>query len=264
MSSFISPDDLALEERFLRDGYVIERAESIDALVNLRECVLQATYEHLGIERTAEDWPLDDQSHFSISSEKLNPLKLHVMAALNSRDWTRKAYYSLAKGLLHALIGNELAMQKRFNLNIQLPGDNANLLPIHADTWTGDSPFQCVLWVPLVDCYGSKSMWILPPEHMDAFMADFPHYRDAEGLYQSIAPSVKRLEVKFGEVLLFNSTLPHGNRTNEERGARWSLNCRFKSVFTPYGVKNLGEHFEPITLRAASRIGLTYKYPVCA
>ena len=69
------------------------------------------------------------------------------------------------------------------------------------------------------------------------------------------------MPVKYGEVMVFNSTLPHGNRVNREDSTRWSLNCRFKSVFSPYCRKELGEHFEPITLRAASRIGLDYQWP---
>jgi hypothetical protein len=39
------------------------------------------------------------------------------------------------------------------------------------------------------------------------------------------------------------------------------MNCRFKSVFTPYGDKKLGEFFEPVTLRAASKMGMDYKLP---
>jgi len=39
------------------------------------------------------------------------------------------------------------------------------------------------------------------------------------------------------------------------------MNCRFKGAFTPYAEKKLGEFFEPITLRAASRIGLSYELP---
>ena len=39
------------------------------------------------------------------------------------------------------------------------------------------------------------------------------------------------------------------------------MNCRFKGVFTPYADKTLGEFFEPVTLRPASRIGLDYQLP---
>ena len=67
---------------------------------------------------------------------------------------------------------------------------------------------------------------------------------------------MKWLDVKYGEVLLFNQALPHGNRLNEEPETRWSMNCRFKGVFTPYSDKKIGEFFEPITLRAASQTGM--------
>ena len=68
------------------------------------------------------------------------------------------------KPVLEALVGNELAMQLRINLSIQLPQDNSFLLPVHADVWSGDSPYEVVVWLPLVDCYRTKAMYLLPPE----------------------------------------------------------------------------------------------------
>ena len=47
------------------------------------------------------------------------------------------------------------------NLSIQFPNDNSSLLPIHSDVWSGDSPYEINLWVPLVNCYKTKSMYIL-------------------------------------------------------------------------------------------------------
>ena len=44
-------------------------------------------------------------------------------------------------------------MQQRINLSIQLPNDKSSLLPIHSDTWSGDSPFETVVWIPMVNCY---------------------------------------------------------------------------------------------------------------
>ena len=37
------------------------------------------------------------------------------------------------------------------------------LLPLHSDVWSGDSPYEIVVWLPLVNCFGTKSMFILPP-----------------------------------------------------------------------------------------------------
>ena len=61
-----------------------------------------------------------------------------------------------------------------------------------------------------------------------------------------------------GNILIFNQNLIHGNHVNLEKDTRWSMNCRFKSIFTPYSEKAIGEYFEPITLRPASKDGMFY------
>ena len=161
------------------------------------------------------------------------------------------------------MVGNELAMQMRVNLSIQLPGDTSSLLPTHADTWSGDSPYEVVVWLPLVNCYKTKSMYILPPQQASQLTADFERKAgsDSEVLFDTIKNDLVWLKVDYGEVLIFNQTLPHGNRVNKENETRLSMNCRFKSVFTPYGDKKLGEFFEPVTLRIVSQLGMDYKFP---
>ena len=64
-------------------------------------------------------------------------------------------------------------MQSRVNLSIQLPEDDSSLLPVHADTWSGDSPFEVVVWLPLVDCFGTKSMYLLPPKAANNLSDEF-------------------------------------------------------------------------------------------
>ena len=201
--------------------------------------------------------------HESITVELLNDFRMGMIVGINAESEFRQQYFNLARPYLYILVGNELSMQLRINLSIQFPGDESSLLPVHADTWSGDSPFEVVVWTPLVDCYGSKSMYILCPENNKKIEKTFALRTgdSSENLYQSISDEVKWLEVKFGEIVIFNQALPHGNIVNTEKETRWSMNCRFKSVFTPYGDKKLGEFFEPITLRAASKMGMDYKLP---
>ena len=78
---------------------------------------------------------------------------------------------------------------------------------------------------------------------------------------EEIRPHVEWLDVKFGEAVLFTQNIMHGNVMNEEISSRWSMNCRFKSAFSPYADKKLGEFFEPITLRPATLLGARYKFP---
>ena len=160
-------------------------------------------------------------------------------------------------------MGNELAMQNRINLSIQLPNDDSSLLDVHSDVWSGDSPFEIVVWLPLVNCFNTKSMYLLKPKYYDKFEKNFRNFakKDSEYIFKSIKKNIDWIKIKRGRILIFNQTLPHGNRVNLEKETRWSLNCRFKSVFSPYGDKQIGEFFTPISLRKISEIGMKYKLP---
>ena len=260
---FFNKEELDLTEEYLRQGYIIRPVADREALDWIRKKFVSLSTQEL----RAEDEPNADnwlnQIHESVPVKDLNDFRMKMIGGINAESDCRKNYYLLAKPYLETLVGNELAMQLRVNLSIQFPDDDSSLLPVHADTWSGDSPFEVVVWTPLVDCYGSKTMYILPPvQNKDigrTFASQFGN--SSKDLFQKISNQVQWLEVKYGEVLIFNQALPHGNRVNTENETRWSMNCRFKSVFTPYGDKKLGEFFEPITLRAASKTGMDFKLP---
>jgi sporadic carbohydrate cluster 2OG-Fe(II) oxygenase len=152
-------------------------------------------------------------------------------------------------------------MQRRVNLSIQLPGDESSLLPVHTDTWAGDSPFEVVMWLPLVDCFATKSMFLMPPGKDAEIQARLSSFRSAGELDAAVKPYARYLEVPYGSVLVFSQNLMHGNRVNEESVTRWTMNCRFKTVLSPYADKMLGEFFEPINLRPATRMGMRYSLP---
>ena len=63
-------------------------------------------------------------------------------------------------------------------------------------------------------------------------------------LFKRLKSSVRWIEIKYGQILIFNQNLPHGNIVNKEKETRFSFNCRFKSIFAPYGDKKIGEFFD--------------------
>ena len=98
--------------------------------------------------------------HKMVKIEESNDFRLEMINSSNNQEMFRENYFNVAKKYLDIIVGNELAMQIKVNLSIQLPNDNSSLLPVHADTWSGDSPFEIVVWIPLVNCYNTKSMFI--------------------------------------------------------------------------------------------------------
>ena len=81
---------------------------------------------------------------------------------------------------------------------------------------------------------------------------------NAEEVFSRIKPDLTWLEVAYGQAVLFTHCLMHGNRVNEEKTTRWTFNIRLKGLLTPYGAKELGESFVPVTTRPATRIGFEW------
>jgi sporadic carbohydrate cluster 2OG-Fe(II) oxygenase len=260
---FLTPEDSALGQQFLGDGYVIQPVDDTEALQKIRAAVVAHAAEHLGVSDPGDDDAFLNTVHERVTVADLNAMRLAVYYEINAAPWLREAYFGLARQSIEALVGNELAMQRRVNLSVQLPNDDSSLLPVHADVWSGDSPFEIVVWLPLVDCHRTKSMYLLPPGPDRAVSGRLQEFASssAEDLFRAIEPDVEWIDIKFGQVLLFAQSLMHGNRINLEPDTRWSMNCRFKSLFSPYADKRLGEFFEPITVRAATRLGMDYKLP---
>jgi sporadic carbohydrate cluster 2OG-Fe(II) oxygenase len=229
----------------------------------LRDAIAASVAAELSQEPPADAGDFLNTIHQHVEPANLNTARLAAINAINDLPWARRAYYEMAKPWLNAIVGNELAMQRRLNLSIQLPGDASSLLAVHADSWDGDSPFEVVVWLPLVDCHKTKSMFLLPPDKAKAVEAEFAKFdgADTDDLFKAIEDDLTWIDIRYGQVLVFNLNLMHGNRPNLENETRWTMNCRFKSLFSPYAGKRLGEFFEPITLRAASRVGMTHNFP---
>lgn len=260
-TSFYDSEEQYLAENFISNGYVKNSVFSPLLLDKVRELIVGLAAEHLGHVTIRNPADFLNNVHTLVSPHELDEMRSSIMKKMNQEKWLRPVYYQLASNALNMITGNELAMQMRINLSIQLPGDDS--APVCAEAWSGDSPFEVMVWLPLVDCHRTKSMYLLAPGPSAALNAKFSEFagKSGEDIFRKIERSVQWMEVNYGEFLIFNPTLPHGYRVNNEGKTRWSLNCRFKSVFSPYACKKLGEFFEPITLRAATRIGISYQLP---
>jgi len=262
---FFTEEEARLSDAFMQSGYVIAPAEDRAALDRIRQEVATraAAFLELPAPTPSEQGAFLDNIGARLDPARLNALRLAVIDAISVAPWFREAYFRTARSLLQTLAGNELAMQRGVGFAIQLPGDESSLLPLHSDVWSEDSPFEVVLWIPLVDCFRTKSMFVLPLE-ADARWRDRMHEfsnASVEAFTKAAEADLRFLDVPYGHVLVFTHTMMHGNRVNRETTARWSFNVRFKGLFTPYSDKQLGDFFEPITLRSATRVGMGYRLP---
>lgn len=260
-TTFLRPEEQELARRFTDDGFVTAPADDRAGLDRIQRRAAELAADYLRLPHTNDPRAMLDGIHARVSPDQLNGLRMHVITGLNAEPWLRPTYFRLARSTIETIVGNELCMQRRINLSIQMPGDDSSLLATHSDVWSGDSPFEVVVWVPLVDVFKTKSMYLLPPLVNGEMQDRMARLRSAEELYKAIKPHLVWIDIPYGHVMVFNQTLMHGNRVNEEPTTRWSMNCRFKSILSPYADKRFGEFFEPIVLRPATRIGMQYKLP---
>tara|TARA_B100000787_G_C16197543_1_gene302030 strand:+ start:5223 stop:6014 length:792 start_codon:yes stop_codon:yes gene_type:complete len=251
-----------IEKNFIKNGFHIQKVENFSFLKKIEKIIYESLkkkvkFKHKNIQDFFNNF------HKEVDEKNINSLRLGLIENILSKKIFKDYYYEICKKTLETIVGNELVMQKGINLSIQLPNDETSLLTMHADTWSGDSPYEAVIWLPLVNCYKSKSMYILPANKYHYFEDSFrtQSNKSSDNIFKKIKRHVKWIDIKFGEFLIFNQTLPHGNVVNKESETRFSMNCRFKSVFSPYGSKGIGDFFEPISLKPITKIAMDYELP---
>ena len=259
--SFLNKKEKNISNKFLENGFIIGDIENNKSLELINKLIKKKVNKILNLEK---NYKFDyNYFHKLILNREINDKRVKIINSINSDKNFRLNYFNLAREHLYALAGNELMMQKRINLSIQVPNDESSLLPVHSDVWSGDSPYEIVLWTPMVDCFKTKSMYILKQKDLSYFMKRIKKkdIKSSNQIFDIIKNKIKWINIKYGQFLIFNQTLPHGNVVNTENETRWSLNCRFKSIFSPYSDKKIGEFFTPITTRATTKIGLNFKFP---
>jgi sporadic carbohydrate cluster 2OG-Fe(II) oxygenase len=258
--SFLSDTEREFEHQFLTQGFVIVPSESKTLLQQLFETILSETNHWLASQGKTSTLSSLRESHKLIEQSVINDVRLHLFAWLNSQPDIRVNYYRLASSILQTLVGNELAMQNKVNLSIQQPHDQTSVLEMHSDAWSGDSPFQVVLWVPLTESSNTNAMFLLKPEKS---MEAYTRVRSGEltsmtAIQEAYKSELEPIEINFGDILIFDSNCLHGNQLNTTGISRWSLNCRFTSLLAPSITpeRRLGSFYTPIIVRPATRMGL--------
>lgn len=252
-----------LEKDYLKKGYIIKNVENKKSLSYIKNFVKKQVEKALKLsKKEIKNFSFDKMHNFT-DKKNLNNLRLKLINLINNDKKFRKNFFLLAKNTLSSIVGNELAMQNKINLSIQYPHDEDSLLPLHSDTWSGDSPFESVVWLPLVNCFKTKSMFILNSKKDIKFRKIYSKkkIKSSSDLHAILKKDLSFIKINYGNFLLFNQNLPHGNVINITNETRISFNCRFKGLFTPYAQKELGSFFSPITIRPASEIGIKYKFP---
>ena len=257
-----------LLKKFIKNGYVISKIEDKKSYLKIEKEVFLIVKKFLKIKKEISKEFLLNNLHKYLEIKKINKLRLKIYRELNSKKWFKQAYFLLASKTIEAITGSELAMQNNINFSIQIPKDITSKLEMHADSLSGESKFQVVLWTPLMDVYKTKSMYIFSKKFSQKTLKNLKNYKydGMAGIYKKNLNKKKFLKVKKGEFLLFSPNLFHGNVKNVTSETRISMNTRFKNLFSPYGDKKqfgkrMGYFYIPFKIKPATKVALEFDLP---
>jgi sporadic carbohydrate cluster 2OG-Fe(II) oxygenase len=141
--------------------------------------------------------------------------------------------------LVETLCGKELFIQRRANTIFNVPGkEQARQWP-HYEVMSGVSPFTYVLWAPFHDLEDDGGVYYIDREASLEVMKK----EQAEGLVNgptvlNMMGKLKPPRLKFGQAIVFNPFILHGNVTFNSKFARIACSVRFQSCSKPLLQKN--------------------------
>lgn len=251
------------KKTFLEKSYVIGSVANEAALSEIRSTITTSISQSLGIKiKSLKDL------HNYLTFDDVNIVRMKAYNDLNALSDVMEKYFSIFQPTIEGLVGSELASQNNINLNIQLPHDKTSRLGLHTDTVSGQSEFEVVAWLPLTDAFSSNAMFAFNFQDSQRMLSELPNYqtKGMDELYNDWASKSFRVELAYGQKLVFSSTLMHGNTINETNQTRVSLNTRFKSLFSPYNnlahsEKKLGNFYRPFRVSPVTELALRYEEP---
>jgi sporadic carbohydrate cluster 2OG-Fe(II) oxygenase len=240
----------------LESGFAIVVADvqrHLDALRSDVYCLVQEIFEFS--DPDPERGLNDIHKHIEgLPLGRLNELRIELIGRITAECDVKERIFSAFEPTLIHLLGPDILAQKNCNLVLQPPGD-PNPSELHRDA-PANSPYEVVVWLPLVNCFGSKTMYILDVGNTElAFARLDADPTDWTG-FENYAKSLSvRPDVRFGEALLFHTGCLHGSDINAEHETRVSLNMRYKNLFAPSGLKNQLKFFSPLRISTLARLG---------
>lgn len=243
---------------FLDNGFAVVPAEHPEFLDELRGMIFGACkeiFEHNGDDAAAF---FNNFHDLDITGTRLNELRMKVIRHCTDNIDSGSLIFKSFPGFITSLLGPDLLVQKNTNLVIQQPRD-PNPSEVHRDAPV-NSPYELVVWLPLVDCYGTKSMYVLDRTQSEEALSVMQAAKNDWTVFENFAYKTgKNVAVPYGHALFFWTGLIHGSHINSEKETRWSLNMRYKNLFSPNGAKEPFEFFKIFQLSPLAKIALDFQ-----
>ena len=213
-------------------GYAVFSIENIQILEKLRDSFV----DRINIPtESKENINVVRRALVKMSLAEINRLRINLLKLTNISDMM----IDLCSSLVETLCGKELFIQRRAFTIINVPGKEHSKQWPHYEMMSGISPFTYVLWAPLHDIEDDGGAY-----HIDQKASlEVMKKEQKAGLVNgptvfNMMENQKPARLKFGQVLVFNPFVLHGNVPFNSEFARIACNVRFQSYYEPLLQKN--------------------------
>lgn len=244
---------------FESQGFCVVPATDLATLDGLRNSTRRLAYEIIGASpghSVGED--LDRLHRHVAPGERATRFRQELTRAMSEALDVGHDVFTAFEAELTVLVGTDVLAQRVPNLVFQPPGD-PQPTELHRDA-PANSPYEVVVWLPLVDCSRTKSMYLLDRSASEEVLAFHRrHPGDATSFNRLLDARAVLMEVPYGSALLFWPGLFHGSLVNRESDSRLSLNIRYKNLFAPLGMKDPFRYFAVMRTSPLTRLGLAFE-----
>ena len=213
-------------------GYTVFSIENMQIFEKLRDSFINKINISNGAEKNI------DTVRKAMAKMSKAEINKSMISLLTFTDLSEMIINSCSS-LVERLCGKELFIQRRAHTIINVPGKE------HANQWThyemisGISPFSYGLWAPLHDLDDDGGAYFIDQKTSNEIMKK----EEEAGLVNS--PTVynmmekqKPARLKFGQAVVFNPFVLHGNIPFNSEFARIACSVRFQSFNKPLLQKN--------------------------
>ena len=206
-----------------------------------------------------------EKFHKLLNVSKLNKLRMNVFKEINKSEKFKKNTFLSAAKYIDKCVGTEICCSD-INLSIQYPKDETSLLEMHTDFFSSESLFQINLWIPFSKVSKTQSMFIIDPKSSVNILKKIKLDKKItfQSLQKKYKKNIKWIDLNLGEAILFSPNCLHGNVVNNEKNTRWSINVRYKNLFSPEGPinneKRIGTFYKSFDVKGVTLFNLKHNF----
>ena len=213
-------------------GYAVIPVENMETFIKLRDSFIERINISNGSEKNID---FVRKAMAKMSKAEINRSMIDLLKFTNLSEMIINSFPKL----IESLCGKELFIQRRATIIMNVPGEGQARQWPHYELMSGISPFTYVIWAPLHDLEDqSGAYYINQKESLEVMKKE-----QAAGLVNgptvlNMMQNQKPIPLKFGQAIIFNPFILHGNVTFNSKFARIASGVRFQSYNKPLFQKN--------------------------